>query len=131
MIVLDASLAVELLLQTPVGRPLTENLLAPSTDLHAPHLVDVEVAQVLRRLCARGKVTDRRAAVALTALVDLPLVRHPHDLLLPRAWELRKNLTIYAGVYVALAELLAAPLWTLDQRLASAPGLQTEVKVVP
>jgi predicted nucleic acid-binding protein len=130
VIVLDASMAVELLLQTPIGRPLTERLLAPSTDLHAPHLIDVEVAQVLRRLCVRGKVTDRRAAVALTALVDLPLVRHPHDVLLPRAWELRKNLTIDDAVYVALAELLEAPLWTLDRRIASAPGLRTEVKVV-
>jgi predicted nucleic acid-binding protein len=130
VIVLDASMAVELVLQTPIGRPLTGDLLAPAIDLHAPHLIDAEVAHVLRRLCARAKVTDRRVAIALTALLDLPLVRHSHEVLLPRAWELRQNLSIYAGVYVALAELLRVPLWTLDQRIASTPGLRTEVKVV-
>lgn len=130
MIVLDASLAVELLLQTPRVVPLTETLLAAQEDLHAPHLIDVEVLQVLRRLNALSELSNRRAAEATRDLADLPLVRHPHELLLDRAWELRDNLTIYDGVYVALAELLDAPLWTLDQRLAGAPGLRAEVKVI-
>lgn len=130
MIVLDASLVVELLLQTPRAVPLTAGLLAPEEDLHAPHLIDVEVTQTLRRLCRLAELTDRRAAEAMTDLSGLPLVRHPHDLLLPRAWELRENLTIYDGVYVALAELLEVPLWTLDQRLAGAPGLRTDVQII-
>lgn len=130
MIVLDASLVVELLLQTPRVVPLTEDLLAPQEDLHAPHLIDVEVLQTLRRLCGREELSEARAERAATDLADLPLVRHSHDLLLGRAWELRANLTIYDGVYVALAELLEAPLWTLDQRLASAPGLRAEVQVL-
>jgi predicted nucleic acid-binding protein len=130
VIVLDASLAVELLLQTPRVAPLTETLLATHEDLHAPHLIDVEVLQVLRRLNARRELSDRRAAEGTRDLTDLPVVRHPHELLLDRAWELRANLTIYDGVYVALAELLDAPLWTLDQRLASAPGLRAEVHLI-
>jgi len=130
VIVLDASLGVELLLQTPRVAPLTRDLLVSQTDLHAPHLIDVEVTQVLRRLCARGELSDARAEEAASDLADLPLVRHSHELLLGRAWELRQNLTIYDGVYVALAELLAVPLWTLDQRIASAPGLRTEVRVL-
>ena len=109
--------------------PLTATLLAAHEDLHAPHLIDVEVLQVLRRLNAHRELSDRRADEATRDLADLPLVRHPHELLLDRAWELRANLTIYDAVYVALAELLDAPLWTLDQRLAGAPGLRTEVKV--
>ena len=130
MIVLDASLVVELLLQTPRARPLTEELLLSQADLHVPHLIDVEVLQVLRRLCARNELQEGRALEARQDLVDLPFVRHGHDLLLPRAWELRANLTIYDGVYVALAELLEAPLWTLDQRIATAPGIRTHVEVV-
>ena len=130
MIVLDASLGVELLLQTPRAVPLTADLLISQTDLHAPHLIDVEVLQILRRLCARGELSDTRAKEAAIDLADLALVRHSHDLLLSRAWDLRSNLTLYDGVYVALAELLEAPLWTLDQRIAGAPGLRTEVRVV-
>ncbi len=130
MIVLDASLAIELLLQTPRVVPLTETLLGAQEDLHAPHLIDVEVLQVLRRLNAQHELSDRRAKEATRDLADLPLVRHSHELLLDRAWELRANLTMYDGVYVALAELLDAPLWTLDQRLASAPGLRAEIKVI-
>ena len=130
MIVLDASLAVELLLQTPRAIPLTDDLLAPQEDLHAPHLIEVEVTQTLRRLCSRAELTDRRAEEAMTDLADLPLVRHSHELLLRRAWELRLNLTIYDGIYVALAELLEVPLWTLDRRIAGAPGVRAEVRVI-
>jgi predicted nucleic acid-binding protein len=130
VIVLDASLVVELLLQTPRAILLTEDLLTSQEDLHAPHLIDVEVTQALRSLCARGELGDRRAQEAATDLADLPLVRHSHELLLGRAWELRSNLTIYDGVYVALAELLEVPLWTLDQRIAGAPELRADVRVI-
>ena len=130
MIVLDASLVVELLLQTPRAILLTEDLLTPQEDLHAPHLIDVEVTQALRSLCARGELGDRRAQEAATDLADLPLFRHSHELLLGRAWELRSNLTIYDGVYVALAELLEVPLWTLDQRIAGTPELRADVRVI-
>ena len=130
MRVLDASVVLELLLQTPVMAPLAEEILLSPADLHAPHLADVEVSQVLRRLASRLEITERRAQDALQDLRDLPMVRHSHELLLERAWELRANLTIYDGVYVALAELLEAPLLTRDRRLANAPGHRAEIKLL-
>ena len=129
MIVLDASVLVEVLLQTEVGAPLGERLLGSGTSLLAPHLVDVEVAQVLWRLIAQGDVDAARAGQALADLADFPLDRCPHELLLPRAWELRANLTIYDGVYVSLAELLEAPLYTRDRRIRRAPGHTARVEV--
>jgi len=130
MIVLDASAAVEMLLQTAIGARLSSRLLAPDSSLHAPHLLDVEVAQVLRRFVLRGKLDAERARQALTDISDLPLVRYSHELLLPRAWELRENLTAYDAVYVALAELLAATLLTRDARILRAPGHFAQIEVV-
>ncbi len=127
--VMDASAVVELLLQTPEAASLAEELLLSSSDLHAPHLVDAEVAQVLRRLCRNKEMVEGRALEALQDLRDLPIVRHSHELLLDRAWEIRDNLTIYDGVYVALAELLDLPLLTRDQRIAAAPGHGAVVRV--
>jgi predicted nucleic acid-binding protein len=128
--VMDASAVVELLLQTPVAASMAEEILLSPSDLHAPHLVDAEVAQVLRRLCSWEEVPESRALEALQDLRDLPLVRHSHELLLDRAWELRDNLTIYDGVYVALAELLDMPLLTRDRRIAAAPGHGATVRVI-
>jgi predicted nucleic acid-binding protein len=122
MIVLDASAAIETLLRTAAGARCAERLLAPDASLHAPHLLDIEVAQVLRKLVARRKVDPARARQALDDLMDLPLERYPHELLLPRVWELRGNLTAYDAVYVALAEALGATLLTFDARLLRAPG---------
>ena len=129
MIVLDASAAIEILLQTPAGSPVTEELLLSEEAFHAPHLFEVEVAQVLRRLCSLGEITDRRATQALADLADLPVERYAHDLLLPRAWELRHNLTLYDAVYVTLAELLPATLLTRDTRIEKAPGHRARVRV--
>lgn len=101
----------------------------PAETLHAPHLIDVEVAQVLRRYAASGEADPERCRMALTDLNDLPLTKYPHDFLLPRIWELRNNLTAYDAVYVALAEALDAPLLTRDQRLANAPGNHARIEV--
>jgi len=130
MIVLDASAAVELLLQTAKGAPLAERLLAPDASVHAPHLLDVEVAQVLRRFVAHGEVDAERARQALADLVDLPLQRYSHVLLMPRIWELRHNLTAYDAAYVALAEALGATLLTGDARVLRAPGHSVQVEVI-
>jgi predicted nucleic acid-binding protein len=130
LIVLDASAAVEVVLQSAVGAACTERLLAPEESLHAPHLLDVEVTQVLRRYVRQGDLTAARAREALADLADLPLARYPHDLLLPRAWELRDNLTAYDAVYVALAELLGATLVTRDARIRSAPRHRARVDVI-
>jgi len=120
VIVLDASAAVELLLGTERGAAVGARVFDPAETLHAPELFDVEVAQVLRRYERARLIDAARAEAALRDLADLPLERYAHALLLPRAWELRENLTIYDAVYVALAELLAAPLLTGDASLAVA-----------
>ena len=92
--------------------------------LQAPHLIDLEVLQVLRRYNFTGEMSDERAAEAISDFIALPIERHSHELLLPRVWDLRSNFTAYAAAYVALAELLGARLITTDRRLAkSAPGI--------
>ena len=131
MIVVDASVAVEIVLQTARGRALTRRLLVDEApELHGPHLIGVEVLQALRRLARSGAVTPTRADEAVVDFFALPIERHSHELLLPRAWELRDNLTLYDAVYVALAELLRAPLLTGDTRLAKCPGITARVEVV-
>lgn len=129
MTVLDASAAVEVLLQTAAGAPMTERLFEASTSLHAPHLLDLEVTQILRRFVRNGEVAPDRARQALEDLADLPLERYPHDFLLPRVWSLRQNLTAYDAVYVALAEVLGATLLTRDARISKAPGHAVRVEV--
>lgn len=105
-------------------------LLADGEVLHAPHLIDAEIGQVLRRFESSGAVTATRAREALTDFQALRIVRHPHPPLLDRVWELRHNLSAYDGLYVALSEALEAALVTLDERLMRAPGHAAEVLVV-
>jgi len=119
VIVVDASAILEVLLGTPDGARVAGRLFTPGETLHAPHLLDLEVAQVLRRYALAGELDSARGLEALDDLADLPLTRYPHDLLLPRIWELRRTLTAYDAAYVALAEALAAPLVTRDAALVS------------
>jgi predicted nucleic acid-binding protein len=130
MIVVDASAMVEALLQMPAARAVGRWLFDPEQTLHAPHLLDVEVAQVIRRYAATSRIDEQRCRTAMTDLADFPIRRHPHDLLLPRIWELRHNLTAYDAAYVALAEALDATLLTRDKRLATAAGHRARVEVV-
>lgn len=99
-------------------------------ELFAPELVDLEVASVLRRQLSAGDLDARRAQLALDDLFDLPMQRAPHRPLLARCWELRENLTVYDGAYVALAEALNAPLLTADARLAKAPGINCSIELL-
>ncbi|MBV9247635.1 MAG: type II toxin-antitoxin system VapC family toxin [Acetobacteraceae bacterium] len=130
MIVVDASALLEALLRTPAATVVERWLFDTGHTLHAPHLLDIEVAQVIRRYAASGEIDNQRGRVALADLADLPLERYPHDLLLPRIWELRNNLTAYDAAYVALAEALDALLVTRDRRLAAATGHHARVQVV-
>lgn len=130
MIVLDASALVELILATPAGKSVAARIVDPGESLHAPHLADVEVVQVLRRYVGEGDINVETAAAALHDLRALDLQRHAHELLLERVWELRENLTAYDAVYVALAELLDGPLLTGDARLSRAPGVTCDVEVI-
>jgi predicted nucleic acid-binding protein len=129
LIVVDASAVLEVLLGTETGAKVEDRLLSGGESLHAPHLLDVEVAQVLRRYAAAGDLSPERGREALTDLADFPLHRYAHDVLLPRIWELRHNLTAYDATYLALAETLIAPLVTCDARLASAPRHAAKVEV--
>lgn len=128
MITLDASAAVELVLQTPTGARVAARI--GNDDLHVPHLIDLEVTSVLRRLESSGAISIRDAAAALDDYLALDLERHPHDIFLERIWQLRSNLTSYDGCYVALAETLQAPLVTCDARLARAPGHRAQIELI-
>ncbi len=133
MIVLDASAAIEWLLQTSKAPAIEARLFGRSAEpsrWHAPHLLDLEIAQVLRKQVAKGAMSDARGHEALQDFLDLPLARYPHDFLLPRVWELRQKLTAYDAVYVALAEALGASLVTCDAKIATAPGHHAKVDVV-
>lgn len=129
MIVLDASAVIELLLDSEAGERIALRIEDPDETLHAPHLVDLEVAQVLRRSERVGLVSSDRALQALLRLEELGIVRYAHESLLERIWELRANLTAYDAAYVALAEELDAPLVTHDAKLAAAPGHRARVEV--
>ena len=130
MIVLDASAAIEWLLKTPTGVRIDGRIFSGSEPLHAPHLIDLEVAQVVRRYVREKMLSAQRGQEALQDLVDLRLNRYPHDFLLPRVWELRETLGAYDAVYVALAEVLGAVLLTCDRKIASAPGHSAQVEVI-
>lgn len=103
--------------------------LADDADLHAPHLIDVEMLHALQRLNANGQLSDDRAADARLDFRELRLVRYPHLALADRIWELRHNLTAYDATFVALAELLEAPLITCDGRLDAASGHAAQVEL--
>ena len=119
MIVLDASAAIDWLLQTAAGQQIETRIYSRSESLHAPHLLDLEVAQVLRRLAREATVSAQRADQALQDLLSLRLTRYPHFVFLPHIWRLRHNLSAYDAAYVALTEKLGATLVTRDARLAA------------
>jgi len=130
VIVLDASAAIEWLLQTSSGVEIARWVLSSGESLHAPHLLDVEVTQVLRRAVNTRAVSVDRAREAVEDLLQLRLQRYPHFPFLRRVWELHGNLTAYDAVYVALAETLGATLLTRDRKIASSPGHHARVHVL-
>jgi len=129
VIVLDASAAIDWLLQTAAGQRIERRIYSHHESLHAPHLLDLEVGQVLRRLVREDAVSAHRADQAIEDLLDLRIARYPHFVLLPRIWQLRHNLSAYDAAYVALAENLGARLLTRDARLASASGLTVPIEL--
>ena len=130
MIVIDASAVLELLLASPTGSSVAERVLGQAESMCAPHLIDLEVAQVLRRYTLSGDLGPSRAVEALQDFLDLSIERYPHDLFLTRIWQMRHNVTAYDAVYIALAEALDAVLLTTDARLAAASGHDAQVEVV-
>lgn len=130
MIVVDASAILEVLLNSAAAGRIAERILDEDESLHVPHLIDLEVTQVLRRYVHSGDLTAERAAQSLEDLTDLPLIRYPHLPFLWVIWELRANLTAYDAAYVALASTLPAVLVTRDRRLKIAERVGVRVELV-
>lgn len=130
MIVLDASAVLELVLRTAKGRKVEARALLPEQSLHAPHLIDVEVAHALRRLVQLKEVPAARAKQALDDHAALHIKRADHEDMLERLWELRESVTAYDGTYVALAEVLEAPLITCDSKLARSHGHRAMIELI-
>lgn len=127
---LDASAALELLLNTSRAEAVATRVFADGQSLHAPHLIDVEVAHVLRRLVRRAELDEPRACQALDDLADLSLVRYSHESLMPAIWAMRDNATAYDAAYLALTDALDACLLTCDSALATVPGRRRRVELV-
>jgi predicted nucleic acid-binding protein len=123
-VVVDASVVVAALVDTGQSGLWAEPLLLE--DLAAPHLMPVEVASVLRRAVNAGDLSDDVASLAHADLVDLRVELFAYELVAPRAWELRHDVSATDAWYVAVAEELGAPLATLDRRLVRAAGPRCE-----
>lgn len=122
MIVLDASAAIDWLLQTVAGQKIEYRIYSKNESLHCPHLMDLEIAQVLRRLVRESMISAHRAQEAIQDLLDMRITRYPHFLFLPKVWQIRHNFSAYDAAYIVLAEQLSATLVTRDARLASGAG---------
>jgi len=129
MIVVDASCAVEVLFGTDRSEEI-RSIITDDGDPVAPHLLDAEVAGVIRQHLLTERIDATAAMQAIDALALWPLQRFGHVGLLSRTWELRNNVRTWDAFYVALAEVLDAPLLTGDARLAKAPGIQCDVRLV-
>jgi predicted nucleic acid-binding protein len=128
MLVVDAGCLFEALVGTHVGRTVASHL-AQDDDHAAPHVVDVETMNVIRRYHLDGRLDETAARQAIEDLEAWPVERFGHTTLIPRAWDLRHNVRGWDAFYVALAEALDATLLTLDERLARASGPRCRIEV--
>lgn len=113
----------------PAGEPIASRLSRPRETVHVPHLFDLEIISALRRARTDGRLSSGRALAVLADLSALRATRYAHAPFVSRIWELRENLTAYDAAYVALAEAIDAPLLTLDERLARAPGVRARLEL--
>jgi predicted nucleic acid-binding protein len=130
VIVVDASALIELLTRTDRGRRVEARVLRPADSIHAPALIDLEVAQVLRRYVLSGQVPEHWARMAMDIAAAFPMTRYLHGPLMKRVWELKDNVTAYDAAYIALAEALRAPLVTCDAKLSRIPGSAVVIDVI-
>jgi predicted nucleic acid-binding protein len=130
LIVVDASAALEFLLRTAKGIKVQERVLDSEESLHAPHLIDIEVTQTLRRLVILKEITAARGKQALEDHLAVNIKRAEHKDLLERVWSLRDSITAYDAAYVVLAEILDCPLITCDAKLARSHGHKARIKLI-
>lgn len=130
MIVIDASLALELFLVTPMAAAIEKRLDAAGRGLVAPEVIDLEIMQALRRLIRMREITESRAESAFDVFRHAPIDRFSHGLMRERIWALKDNLTAYDAAYFALAELLDSPLWTRDVKFRGVPGHRARVEIL-
>lgn len=128
MMVLDASAALDILTRSVRASAIEARI--SSERIQVPHLIDIEIAHVLRKHVSVGAMTSTHAETSLGLWLAADIDRHPHDTLLPRIWQLRPALTAYDAAYVALAEVLAVPLLTCDGRLARSHGHSAHIEWV-
>ena len=126
--VIDASVAVEYLLRTSLGRAVADMI--ESASLAAPELIDAEVLSVLRRAVLRGHLEEPRALLAIDDLAEWPVDRISHRLLARSAWQYHRNVSAYDAFYLAAAHALDLPLLTADGRLSRTSGLGVVVQNV-
>jgi predicted nucleic acid-binding protein len=126
-VVVDASLVVAALVDDGLDGRWAEEVMRSET-LAAPHLMPVEVANILRRSVLAEDISDQVGTLAHADLVLLRIELFPYEPFSTRVWELRGNLTAYDAWYVAVAEALDMPLATLDRNLARAPGPRCRFK---
>jgi predicted nucleic acid-binding protein len=105
-------------------------ILSSRETLHAPHLIDLEVCQVLRRYLHNKDLTADRAAAVIEDFQSIRIFRYPHRIFLDRIWQLRSNMTAYDAAYVAVAETIGAPLLTTDKRLASTSNHSAQIEFI-
>jgi predicted nucleic acid-binding protein len=129
MPVVDASVLVEFLRETENAPEVEERLASEEHILWAPHLIDAEVGQALRRAVRLGRMETEEAGEALWQIEELPVERVEHESLVHVAWDLRDNFSFYDGLYVALALMLDEPLLTFDARLARS-GIDLPIEVL-
>lgn len=117
MIVLDASVVVEILTNGTLAGSIRKDLSGRDDAFVVPYLIEVEVLSALRRLAASQQIDSHRSAQLLAGLAALPAERYSHTPLIGRIWQLRHNFTAYDAAYIALAEVTGAVLYTCDENL--------------
>ncbi len=130
MIVIDASLGLEMFLRGRDAMTIKDQIDAAGREMAVPEVFDLEILQSLRRLAFKKQISQDRVEQALDVARHAPLDRFSHRVMRGRIWELRDNLTAYDAAYFALAEMLDAPLWTRDAKFAGVPGSSARVEVL-
>jgi predicted nucleic acid-binding protein len=130
LIVVDASALYESIIETPHSAAIVRRIFGQNETLHAPHLIDLEIANTLRRYVLKRELSQDDADQAMGDLASIQLIRYPHTVLIARVWELRNNLTAYDASYVALSERLNAPLLTRDTALAAVRGHRARIELM-